>query len=150
MSRFCQELNVLSSRRLACRSHKGHRCWFPAPTPGQELGCCRTRSRGLGRNVETRLLTSASVVTWRGSRTLGPDPSNTFYSLLFFVLAFVSGLLVVALLGQRSQGNFLPNAKGTPQAIRGGRQRHRTVEEERREGGKLAAPHLTQSLLLEY
>ena len=55
---------------------------------------------------------------------------------------------MVAHSGRRSQGTFLPDAKGTPQASRDGRRRHRSVGG--RAGGKLAAPHLTGRGLLEW
>lgn len=111
------------------------------PIRRQELTLGRPKSRGLGRQVGTRLLTSSSVVIWRGPRKLGPDPSNTFYSFLLWHLS-----LVVALLGQRSHGSFLPNSKRTPQTTRGGRQRCRTGW--RKGAGELAAPCLTQTLVM--
>lgn len=112
--------------------------------PRQELAAGRTRRRGLGRNIQTRLLTSASAVTWHGSGNLGLDPSNTVCSLFCFGIC-LSASRGSTLRRQRSQGSFLPGGKG-PSAVgdRGPEQWKR-----REGGGKLAAPCLTQRLLSE-
>lgn len=93
----------------------------------QQLGCGQAQGSGARQRRGDRLLTSHSRVTWRGPRKLGQGPSNTLFYFLFWHLS-----LVVALLGQISQGNVLPTSKRTPQTIRGG-DRYRTVGRGRKE-----------------
>lgn len=127
MSTLCQELNVLNGGGLACRSRAGPGAGSKLPVVDRSLAAGRPRSCGWSRNGETRLLTPAPRVAWRGPGVLAQILLILSFPS-FSVSPFVSQLLSMALFGQKSRAVSWPDAKGTSQGDRG-------TEQWKRKGG---------------
>lgn len=140
MSTLCQELNVLNGGGLACRSRTGPGAGSKLPVVDRSLAAGRPRSCGWSRNGETRLLTPAPRVAWRGPGVLAQILLILSFPS-FSVSPFVSQLLSMAVFGQKSRAVSCLMLRGHLRETEA-----RSSGRERAGAARLAAPCPTQTL----